>query len=89
MIISIGMATIAEIDDAVTAAARPVAKPVLLKCTSNYPASPDNQRPTVPHLRELFGRAACPITMGSALAIAARPRRFGGRNTLLRVPTAV
>lgn len=47
---------------------------VLLKCTSNYPASPENSNiRTIPHLRELFG---CEVglsdhTMGIGVPIAA------------------
>ena len=43
MIISTGMATLAEIDDAVcTARAAGCEDVILLKCTSSYPASPEN-----------------------------------------------
>ena len=56
LIISTGMASIAEIADAVdTARAAGCKDLVLLKCTSTYPALPEysNLR-TIPHLRELF-----------------------------------
>lgn len=56
VIISTGMATIAEMDEAVRAAREAGCKElVLLKCTSSYPASPaqSNLR-TIPYLRELF-----------------------------------
>lgn len=57
MIISIGMATIAELDETVRAAREAGCHDLtLLKCTSTYPASPKNMNlMTIPHLRELFG----------------------------------
>lgn len=57
MIMSTGMATIAEIDDAVTAAREAGCETlVLLKCTSTYPAPPANTNLlTIPHMAELFG----------------------------------
>jgi len=56
MIISTGMATIAELDDTVrTAREAGCENLVLLKCTSTYPATPDNSNLlTIPHMRELF-----------------------------------
>ena len=60
LIISTGMASIAEIDEAVQTA-RVAGSPeiVLLKCTSTYPATPDNSNLlTIPHMRDLFG---CPV----------------------------
>lgn len=75
LIISTGMATIGEIADAVDAARSGGCKDlVLLKCTSNYPASPENTNiRTIAHMRELFG---CEVglsdhTMGIGTAIAA------------------
>jgi N-acetylneuraminate synthase len=75
VIISTGMATLAEIDEAVQAARGAGCRDlILLKCTSTYPASPDctNLR-TIPHMRELFG---CEVglsdhTMGVGTSIAA------------------
>ena len=57
MIISTGMASIAELDEAVRAAREAGCKDLgLLKCTSTYPASPENTNARcIPHLRELFG----------------------------------
>lgn len=57
MIISTGMASIAELDDTVKAARQAGCKDlVLLKCTSTYPATPENTNIlTIPHMRELFG----------------------------------
>jgi N-acetylneuraminate synthase len=57
LIVSTGMATVAEIDEAVrtarTAGCRDL---ILLKCTSSYPANPiDTNLATIPHMRELFG----------------------------------
>jgi N-acetylneuraminate synthase len=75
LIISTGMATLAEIDDAVRAARGAGCRDlVLLKCTSTYPASPENTNVlTIPHLRELFG---CEVglsdhTMGVGASVAA------------------
>lgn len=74
MIISTGMATAAELDQSVRAARAAGCKHlVLLKCTSTYPATPDNSNLlTIPHMRELFG---CPIglsdhTLGVGVAVA-------------------
>jgi N-acetylneuraminate synthase len=57
VIISTGMATLAEIDDAVRAARAGGCRDlVLLKCTSNYPASSASSNlAALPHLREAFG----------------------------------
>lgn len=57
LLISTGMATIAELDETVCAArAAGCGSLVLLKCTSTYPAEPVNSHlRTIPHLRELFG----------------------------------
>jgi N-acetylneuraminate synthase len=75
MIMSTGMATVAELDEAVrTARAAGCSQLVLLKCTSTYPASPRNTNvSTIPHMRELFG---CEVglsdhTMGVGTAVAA------------------
>ncbi len=57
MIISTGMASIAELDETVKAARAAGCRDlVLLKCTSTYPSTPANTNLlTIPHLRELFG----------------------------------
>ena len=75
IIISTGMATIAELDEAVTAARHAGCKDLtLLKCTSTYPATPANSNIlTIPHLKQLFG---CEVglsdhTMGIGVAVAA------------------
>jgi len=75
LIISTGMASLGELDDAVrTARDAGCTQLVLLKCTSTYPASPENTNiRTIPHLRELFG---CEVglsdhTMGYGVAVAA------------------
>jgi N-acetylneuraminate synthase len=75
VIISTGMATAGEIDDAVRAAREAgCADLVLLKCTSTYPATPANTNiATIPHLRALFG---CEVglsdhTMGVGVSVAA------------------
>jgi N-acetylneuraminate synthase len=56
MIISTGMASVAELDETVRAArAAGCADLILLKCTSTYPATPENSNIlTIPHLRALF-----------------------------------
>lgn len=56
MVISTGMASIAELDEAVKAAKGAGCKNlVLLKCTSSYPADPKGTNIlTIPHMRELF-----------------------------------
>lgn len=57
MIISTGMASIAELDDAVRAAREAGCMDlILLKCTSTYPATASNTNIlTIPHMRQLFG----------------------------------
>jgi len=57
IIMSTGMASLAEIDEAVTAAREVDCKEIaLLKCTSAYPASPDEMNlRTIPHLAQTFG----------------------------------
>ena len=74
MIISTGMASIAELDDTVRAARDAGCTDlVLLKCTSTYPATADNTNIlTIPHMRELFG---CEVglsdhTMGVGVSVA-------------------
>jgi pseudaminic acid synthase len=56
MIISTGMASIAEMDETVRAAREAGCHDlVLLKCTSTYPATPENTNvTTLPHLKDLF-----------------------------------
>ncbi|NLT94822.1 MAG: pseudaminic acid synthase [Clostridia bacterium] len=74
MIISTGMATVAEIDETVrTARENGCQDIILLKCTSTYPASPENTNIlTIPHMRDLF---KCEVglsdhTMGVGVAVA-------------------
>lgn len=74
MIMSTGMASAAEIDRAVkTARAAGAQNIVLLKCTSTYPATPENTNlATIPNMRETFG---CPVglsdhTMGTGVSVA-------------------
>lgn len=57
LIISTGLATISELEEAVGAAREAGCRDlILLKCTSQYPASPiDSHLQTIPHLRKLFG----------------------------------
>lgn len=58
MIVSTGMATLADLDDTVRAAREAGCRELaLLKCTSTYPATPENTHlRTIPHLRQLFAR---------------------------------
>lgn len=57
IIISTGMATVAEIDEAVRVVRKTGNQQlILLKCTSSYPSTPENSNIlTIPHLRTLFG----------------------------------
>lgn len=57
LIISTGMASLAELDGAVSAARDAGCKDlILLKCTSTYPALPENTNiQTIPHMKSLFG----------------------------------
>lgn len=75
MIISTGMATIAEIDEAVRAAQDAGNDQiVVLKCTSTYPATPENTNiATIPNMREAFGLdvGLSDHTMGCGVAVAA------------------
>lgn len=75
VIISTGMATIGEIDEAVAAAREGGCKDlVLLKCTSSYPAPPENSNlANIAHMTEMFD---CHIgfsdhTLGIGVAVAA------------------
>jgi pseudaminic acid synthase len=75
MIISTGMASVGEIDETVrTAREGGCTQIVLLKCTSTYPATPENTNIiTIPHLRQTFG---CEVglsdhTMGCGVSVAA------------------
>ncbi len=74
LIISTGMATVAELDETARAAREAGCKDlILLKCTSTYPATAENTNIlTIPHLRELFG---CEVglsdhTMGLGVSVA-------------------
>ena len=75
MIISTGMATIGEIEEAVNAAIESGCEQLtILKCTSSYPAPAENSNLlTIPHMKELFN---CQVglsdhTLGIGAAIAA------------------
>lgn len=75
ILVSTGMSAVREIDEAVSTIRSQSDSPIiLLKCTSSYPASPDdiNLR-TIPHMREMFD---CPVglsdhTLGTGVAVAA------------------
>ena len=75
MIISTGMASIAEMDEMVqTVRDAGCEQFILLKCTSTYPATPENSNVlTIPHMRRLFN---CEVglsdhTMGIGASVAA------------------
>jgi pseudaminic acid synthase len=75
VIMSTGMASVAELHEAVSAATAAGCKDlILLKCTSTYPATPeDSHLQTIPHMRDLFD---CQVglsdhTMGCGVAVAA------------------
>ena len=74
MIISTGMATIAELDETVRTAREAGCRDlILLKCTSSYPATPEHTNIlTIPHMAKLFD---CQVglsdhTMGIGAAVA-------------------
>ena len=75
LIISTGMASLADLERAVTAAREAGCQDlVLLKCTSTYPAKPQNTNiRTIPHLSDLFGVQVglSDHTMGVGVAVAA------------------
>jgi len=74
LIVSTGMASVAELDETVrTIRATGNENIILLKCTSSYPSTPaDSNIATIPHMRKLFG---CEIglsdhTMGVGVPVA-------------------
>lgn len=74
LVLSVGMASLAELDEAVQTARDAGCRDlILLKCTSSYPATAeDSNLLTIPHMRERFG---CEVglsdhTMGLGVAIA-------------------
>jgi pseudaminic acid synthase len=75
LIISTGMATLSQLEDAVsTARSAGCRELVLLKCTSTYPATPENTNlRTIPHMRQLFNVEVglSDHTMGIGAAVAA------------------
>jgi N-acetylneuraminate synthase len=75
LILSTGMATLAEIDEAVAVARAAGAREIaLLKCTSAYPAPPEEMNlRTIPHLAEAFDvpSGLSDHTLGSEIAVAA------------------
>lgn len=75
LVLSTGLASAAELDETVRVAREAGCREiVLLKCTSTYPASPENTNLlTIPHMRHLFD---CHVgisdhTMGIGVAVAA------------------
>ena len=75
LILSTGMSTISEMEEAVGTARSAGAKNiVLLKCVSSYPAKPEEMNlKTIPHMKELFD---CPVglsdhTLGIGVSTAA------------------
>lgn len=75
MIVSTGMATVAELDELVKTAKNAGCKDlILLKCTSTYPATPENTNiSTIPHMRDMFDIQVglSDHTMGTGVAVAA------------------
>lgn len=75
MIISTGMATLGELDETVKAAREAGCKDlILLKCTSTYPATPENTNiTTIPHMAKLFDVQVgiSDHTMGTGVSVAA------------------
>lgn len=75
IIVSTGMATAAELDEAVqTIRKEGNNQIILLKCTSTYPATPENSHlATIPHMRELFNTeiGLSDHTMGVGVSVAA------------------
>lgn len=75
MIISTGMASVSEIGDSVAAAkAAGNVEITILKCTSTYPATPENSNLlTIPNMAETFGVSVglSDHTMGIGVAVAA------------------
>jgi N-acetylneuraminate synthase len=79
LIVSTGMATVAELDETVHTIRESGCEDfILLKCTSSYPASPENSNVlTIPHMRKLFG---CEVglsdhTLGVGASVAAVAHR--------------
>ncbi|MCX5984445.1 MAG: pseudaminic acid synthase [Nostocales cyanobacterium LacPavin_0920_SED1_MAG_38_18] len=75
IIISIGMAAIAELDETITTAKQAGCQNlILLKCTSSYPSTPkDTNLLTIPHLRDLFDDIQVGLsdhTLGIGVAVA-------------------
>lgn len=74
MIISTGMASIAELDETVRVGREAGCKDlILLKCTSTYPATAENTNiSTIPHMRELFNVQVglSDHTLGTGVAVA-------------------
>ncbi|MFJ6264934.1 pseudaminic acid synthase [Lysinibacillus xylanilyticus] len=75
MIVSTGMATLAELDELVRTAKEAGCKDlVLLKCTSTYPATPENTNIlTIPHMKQLFEDVQIGLsdhTLGIGVAVA-------------------
>ncbi|AXH98457.1 pseudaminic acid synthase [Sporosarcina sp. PTS2304] len=75
IIVSTGMASVAELDEVVqTVRSQGNEKLILLKCTSTYPATPANSNLlTIPHLQHLFGTEVglSDHTMGIGTSVAA------------------
>ena len=75
IIISTGMAAIAELDETITTAKQAGCQNlILLKCTSSYPSTPkDTNLLTIPHLRDLFDDIQVGLsdhTLGIGVAVA-------------------
>jgi pseudaminic acid synthase len=81
IIMSIGMASLAEIDEAVrTIRSCGNDQIILLKCTSSYPASPENSNIlTIPHLRDMHNVLAGISDHTLGLGVAVASVALGGR----------
>ena len=75
LIISTGMASLADLDRAVASArGAGCSQLILLKCTSTYPATPENTNIlTIPHLSQMFGSQVglSDHTLGIGVSVAA------------------
>lgn len=74
MIVSTGMASVAELDELVNTVRTAGCKDlILLKCTSSYPATPENSNiRTIPHMQQLFDVQVglSDHTLGTGVAVA-------------------
>lgn len=90
LIMSTGMATVAEIEEAVNAArSSGCTQLVLLKCTTDYPAAPENSHlRTIPHMAQMFqcpaGASDHTLSIGAAIAATAQGAALIEKHLTLR-----